>query len=96
MTGKMATAFGSGVSVNLLALAGFNASGAAGANTAAQLNALALIYTMGPALFFVSALWLVWHYPLTRERHAELRAALEREAAARSESEVGYREAASG
>jgi Na+/melibiose symporter-like transporter len=96
MTGKMATAFGSGVSVNLLALAGFNASGAAGANTAAQLNALALIYTMGPAVFFVSALWLVWHYPLTRERHAELRAALEREAAAQSDTEAGYPEAASG
>ena len=77
MTSKLATAFGSGVSVNFLALAGFDPSGQAGANAGAQLTALAGLYAITPALFFCSALYLVWHYPLTSERHAELRAELE-------------------
>jgi len=77
MTAKLATAFGSGVSVNLLALAHFDPSGHEGANAAFQLTALAGLYAIVPAVLFTSALYLAWHYPLTSERHAELRAALE-------------------
>lgn len=76
MTNKAATAFGSGVSVNLLAFTGFDPSGQAGANAASQLTSLAALYAVAPAVFFCSALYLSWHYPLTSARHAELRARL--------------------
>jgi Na+/melibiose symporter-like transporter len=76
MTSKLATAFGSGISVNLVALAGFVPSGTAGANGPAQLLALAVLYAIAPAVFFCSALYLVWHFPITAESHAELRAKL--------------------
>jgi Na+/melibiose symporter-like transporter len=76
MTGKLASAFGSGISVNLVALAGFVPSGAPGVNGPEQLLALAVLYAVAPALFFCSALYLVWHFPITAESHAELRAKL--------------------
>jgi Na+/melibiose symporter-like transporter len=77
MSSKLATAFGSGISVNLLAVARFDPSGQASANASEQLTALAGLYAIAPALFFCSALYLAWHYPLTSERHAKLRAELE-------------------
>jgi Na+/melibiose symporter-like transporter len=33
---------------------------------------------MGPVLFFGSALWLIWSYPLTPARHARMRARFQR------------------
>jgi Na+/melibiose symporter-like transporter len=77
MTGKLATAFGSGVSVNLVALAGFDPSGRAGSNGPDELLALALLYAVAPAFFFCSVLYLTWHFPITAERQAELRSRLE-------------------
>jgi Na+/melibiose symporter-like transporter len=77
MTAKLATAFGSGISVNLISLAGFNPSGKAGANGPDELLILALLYAVAPAFFFCSALYLAWHFPITAERHAELRARLD-------------------
>ncbi len=79
MTSKIATAFGSGVSVNLLAIAGFDPSGQLGANAPHQLFALAILYAVAPAFFFCSALYLAWSFPLTEQRHAELRRELERQ-----------------
>ena len=76
MTSKIATAFGSGAAGNLLALSGFDPRGGTGANGAGELLTLALLYAVAPALFFASALYLAWHYPLTSERHAEIRAEL--------------------
>lgn len=76
MTSKAATAFGSGVSVIFLAQTGFDPSGQFGANGASQLGSLAVLYAIVPAIFFSSALYIAWHYPLTSERHAELRAEL--------------------
>lgn len=82
MTAKIATAFGSGAAGNLLALAGFDPSGIAGANDPTALLSLALLYAVAPAIFFCSALYLAWHYPLTPERHARIRAQLTRQQAA--------------
>lgn len=79
MTGKLASAFGSGVSVNLLALAGFDASGVVGANGPRELLALGALYALAPAAFFCSALSLVWRFPITPESHAELRRRLAQE-----------------
>ncbi len=83
MTGKLATAFGTGISLNVVAFFGFDASGAAGANGAQELNWLAVNYAIMPALFFIAALWLTWNYPLTAERQARLRGLIERRAARR-------------
>jgi Na+/melibiose symporter-like transporter len=79
MTSKIATAFGSGVAGNLLALSGFDPRGVVGANGPEELLALAVLYAVAPALFFASALALAWYYPLTPERHAEIRAELVRQ-----------------
>jgi GPH family glycoside/pentoside/hexuronide:cation symporter len=76
MTSKGATAFGSGFSVNFLAFTGFDPSGQIGANGVSQLTSLAVLYAIVPAIFFCSALYVAWYYPLTSERHAELRAEL--------------------
>jgi Na+/melibiose symporter-like transporter len=76
MTGKMATAFGSGVAGNMLALAGFDPSRGPGANGPQELLALAGLYAIAPAIFFCAALSLLWQYPLTAEHHARLQAEL--------------------
>jgi Na+/melibiose symporter-like transporter len=39
--------------------------------------ALRVYYCLGCAAFFVPALFLTWFYPLTKEKHKELRAQLE-------------------
>lgn len=85
MTGKMATAFGSGVAGNMLALAGFDPSLGPGANGPEELLALAALYAIAPAVFFCAALSLLWRYPLTAEHHARLQAEL----AEQSAPEVG-------
>lgn len=81
MTGKLATAFGTGISLNVVAFFGFNPSGAAGANGATELHWLAINYAIMPAVFFIAALWLTWNYPLNAERQARLRGLIERRSA---------------
>ena len=78
MTAKIATAFGTGISLNVVAFFGFNPSGAAGVNGPEELWALSFAYAILPAVFFACALWLVWNYRLTPERQARLRALIER------------------
>jgi Na+/melibiose symporter-like transporter len=63
----------------MLAVTGFDPSGLVDANEPTALFALAFLYAVLPAVFFCSALYLAWHYPLTPERHAEIRAALTRQ-----------------
>lgn len=81
MVGKFAAAIGTSLPLFILGWVGFNASGEQGVNTALQLNFLAFNYAIMPAVFFMGALWLTWHYPLTPERHERLRGFLERRAA---------------
>ena len=73
MAGKLATAFGTSLPLYIIAWLGFNATGAADANSAETLRWLSFNYAIMPAFFFGTALYLVWHYPLTPERHARLR-----------------------
>ena len=42
-----------------------------------EMLALRFFYCIGCAAFFLPALYLTWFYPLTKEKHAELRAELE-------------------
>ena len=46
-------------------------------NTDSAMLALRIYYCLGCAAFFVPALFLTWFYPLTKEKHKELRAQLE-------------------
>jgi Na+/melibiose symporter-like transporter len=77
MTHKLSGAIGTGISLNLIALAAYNPSGAAGVNGPTELWWLSFLYAIMPTVFFSSALWLTWTYPLTEERQKELRAAIE-------------------
>lgn len=78
---KIAIAFGTGVSLNIVGLLGFDPSGGVEASTEIGVTALRYVYCLGPVLFFGLALKLIWNYPLTPARHARLRERLERRAA---------------
>jgi glycoside/pentoside/hexuronide:cation symporter, GPH family len=72
---KFGQALGQGLSLNLLGLAGFSASGG---NSAEAVHSLRLIYAMVPNALLLVSIWLVWRYPLNAIRHGRLRAAIER------------------
>ena len=78
---KCAIAFGTGVSLNIVGLLGFDPSGGVEASTEAGVFALRMVYCLGPVFFYGLALKLIWSYPLTPARHARLRERLERRAA---------------
>jgi Na+/melibiose symporter-like transporter len=73
MTTKLAIAFGTGASLNVVGLLGFDAAGGVEGSTELGVLALRIVYTMGPVVFFASALWLIWNWPLTPVRHARMR-----------------------
>ena len=80
-TEKIAIAFGTGVSLNIVGLLGFDPAGGVAASTDIGVLSLRLVYCLGPIVFYGLALKLIWNYPLTPARHARLRARLERRAA---------------
>ncbi|MDZ7668149.1 MAG: MFS transporter [Gammaproteobacteria bacterium] len=77
---KIAIAFGTGISLNIVGLMGFDPSGGVAASTDAGVLSLRLVYCLGPVVFYGLALRLIWSYPLTPARHARLRASLDRRA----------------
>jgi Na+/melibiose symporter-like transporter len=79
-TEKIAIAFGTGISLNIVGLLGFDPSGGVAASTEAGVLSLRLVYCLGPVFFYGLALRLIWNYPLTPARHARLRASIERRA----------------
>ena len=66
---KVAIAFGTGVSLNIVGLLGFDPSGGVAGSTEAGVMALRLVYCLGPIFFYGLAMKLIWSYPLTPERH---------------------------
>jgi Na+/melibiose symporter-like transporter len=78
---KIGQAIGQGLSLNLLALVGYNA---AGNNTPEAVASLRLLYCIFPTIFLVVAIAIIARYPLTALRHARLRAGIERRDAALS------------
>ncbi len=80
-TEKIAIAFGTGVSLNIVGLLGFDPAGGIAASTDIGVLSLRLVYCLGPIVFYGLALKLIWNYPLTPARHARLRERLERRAA---------------
>jgi Na+/melibiose symporter-like transporter len=75
---KLAIAFGTGSSLMVVGALGFDAASGVSGSTDIGVLALRIGYTMGPVLFYSGALWFIWTYPLTRERHARLRDRLTR------------------
>ncbi len=51
-------------------------------NTPEQLFGLRFLFALAPSLFYLGACAVIWKYPITRERHAEVRAQLDRMSAA--------------
>lgn len=81
-TEKIAVAFGTGFSLNLVGLLGFDPSGG-GTSSEAGVMALRLVYCLGPIIFYGAAFYYIWSYPLTPQRHARLRARIDRRRARR-------------
>lgn len=78
---KLGVAFGTGLSLNLVGLLGFVASGNLAESTEMGILSLRLVYCLGPIFFYSIALYFIWGYPLTPSRHERLRLRIERKAA---------------
>ncbi|MEZ5596847.1 MAG: MFS transporter [Pseudomonadales bacterium] len=75
---KIAIALGTGISLNIVGLLGFDPSGGVAASTDTGVLSLRLVYCLGPIVFYGLGLKLIWSYPLTPERQARLRARIDR------------------
>jgi Na+/melibiose symporter-like transporter len=76
-TQKMAGSLGGWLALMVLGLIGFDAKTPTN-NGADELLGLRLLFSTIPSLFYLGAAAIIWNYPITRERHAELRAELSR------------------
>ena len=70
MTTKLALAAAVGLAFPLLDLAGFRADAV---NDGDALFALAALYSLAPVIFKAAAIVLIWGFPITAERQAEVR-----------------------
>jgi Na+/melibiose symporter-like transporter len=74
-TMKAAAALGSAMAVWGLALWGFDPA-LGDANTPEQLFGVRFLFALAPSVFFLTAAWIIWRYPITEQVHTEMRAAL--------------------
>lgn len=70
---KLIAALGQFLAFGSLALVGFQTDGV---NPPEKLLGLRIFYSAGPGLLYLIGLLLVWNYPITSIRHAQLRAQL--------------------
>jgi Na+/melibiose symporter-like transporter len=70
---KLITALGQFLAFGTLALIGFQTQGTNGPD---ELLGLRIFYSAGPMLLYLIGLLLIWNYPITSSRHAQLRAEL--------------------
>jgi Na+/melibiose symporter-like transporter len=73
---KVALAVGPSLGLFLLGMVGFDPKPGA-ANTEDAVNGLKYLFVFGPALGFFLCGVIAWNYPLTEEKHREVRAELE-------------------
>lgn len=83
-TEKIAIAFGTGVSLNVVGLLGFDPSGGVAGSSDLGVASLRMVYCLGPVVFYGLALKLIWNYPLTPVRHQRLRERIARREARRA------------
>ena len=70
---KFIAAVGQGLAFTTLAWIGFHAKGVNGPD---EIFGLRVFYSAGPMLLYLTALLIVWKYPITATRHAQLRGQL--------------------
>lgn len=70
---KFIAAMGQGLAFSTLAWIGFQAKGVNGPD---EIFGLRVFYSAGPVTLYLAALLIVWSYPITSARHAQLRAEL--------------------
>lgn len=75
-TAKLSGSLGGSIGLFALAFIGFN-SVAPELNTPVQLFGLKFLFAMFPSVFYLTACAIIWNYPITEERHSELRRELE-------------------
>jgi len=75
---KATASIGGVIALYGLSLFGFDATGSNGPE---ELLGLRFLFSTFPSLFFLTGAAIVWKYPITEERHAEIRAELETRAA---------------
>ena len=85
LTDKLAVALGTGIALNLVGLLGFDPSGDLSASTEIGVLSLRLVYCCGPIFFYSIALYFLWSYPLTPQRHEKLRQRIARKLARQRE-----------
>jgi GPH family glycoside/pentoside/hexuronide:cation symporter len=75
-TAKLSGSLGGSLGLFALAFIGFN-SAVPELNTPTQLFGLKFLFAMFPSIFYLTACVIIWRYPITEERHSELRRELE-------------------
>ena len=75
-TAKLSGSLGGSIGLFGLALIGFNAN-TPELNSMETLWWLKFLFAMFPSVFYLSACAIIWRYPITEERHRELRQQLE-------------------
>ena len=81
-TAKMSAALGGWFSLNVLGLIGFMPT--LGENNSAEhMLGLRILFTVPPSIMFFAAAAIIWNYPITAERHANMRDSLIRRKARR-------------
>lgn len=75
-TFKLAGSLGGSIGLYGLWFIGFNTT-EPHLNTSDQLFGLSFLFAMFPSLFYLTACAIIWKYPITEEKHAELRQELE-------------------
>ena len=78
---KATASIGGAVAMFGLALWGFNAESPE-LNGDSEIFGLRFLFSTFPSIFFLTAAAIVWKYPITEERHSEIRAALDTKAQA--------------
>ena len=76
---KATASLGGVIALFGLSLVGFEA-GAGSANGADELFGLRFLFSTFPSVFFLTGAAIVWNYPITAERHAEIRVGIEEKA----------------
>ena len=88
-TEKIAIAFGTGFSLILVGMLGFDPAQGVAGSSELGVTSLRLVYCLGPVVFYGLAMKLIWNYPLTPSRHARLRDRLARREARLLEKQAG-------
>ena len=76
-TYKLAASFGTWLALAGLGWFSFNPSPDF-VNTPEQLFGLRFLFALAPSAFYIGACLIIWKYPITRQRHAEVRAELDK------------------